>query len=170
MAEIVRITRTAAKVFRGASVSTYAAIGKGIGGQSVEAEVFSVPGVHGRPHNGQIGVFLPIGGGRRYGAIASVVNYAAANEVLLPGETLIFSCAADGSVLKSKIYLDTSGNIALNGNTKRLVTYAELNTALQLLVTAINGALATKANGSGSAGTLTLDISAAQTTTVRTGG
>lgn len=60
--------------------------------------------------------------------------------------------------------------IELNGNTKEFVTWTELNTALQLLVTAINAAFATKSNGSGSAGGLTLDISAAKTTTVKTGG
>jgi hypothetical protein len=61
-------------------------------------------------------------------------------------------------------------NIELNGNTKRFVTYTELNTALQLMVTAINANFATKLNGAGSPGTVTLDISAAETQTIKTGG
>lgn len=61
-------------------------------------------------------------------------------------------------------------NIELNGNTKRFVTYAELNTALQLLVASINTTFATKLNGAGSPGTLTLNISAAETQTIKTGG
>lgn len=61
-------------------------------------------------------------------------------------------------------------NIELNGNTKRFVTYTELNTALQLLITSINATFATKLNGAGSPGTLTLDISASETQTVKTGG
>lgn len=60
--------------------------------------------------------------------------------------------------------------IELNGNTKEFVTWTELNTALQALILAINSTFASKSNGSGSAGTLTLDISAAKTTTVKTGG
>ena len=60
--------------------------------------------------------------------------------------------------------------IELNGNSKTFVTYAALNTALQGLVVAINTALGTKESGSSSPGTLSLDISAAETTTVKTGG
>jgi hypothetical protein len=60
--------------------------------------------------------------------------------------------------------------IHLNGNSKTFVTHAELNTALQTFVTALNAAFASKENGSGSAGALTIDISAAATTTIKTGG
>lgn len=60
--------------------------------------------------------------------------------------------------------------IELNGSTKEFVTHAELNTALQTFVSALNTALASKENGSASPGTLTIDISAAKTTTIKTGG
>jgi len=77
----------------------------------------------------------------------------------------------------TKIQIDATGNvkidgatIQLNGSSKLLVTHAELNTALQSMVTAINNALATKKDEPGSPGTVTLDISAAKTTTVKTGG
>lgn len=60
--------------------------------------------------------------------------------------------------------------IELNGGSKAFVTHAELDAALQTFVTALNLAFASKENGSGSPGSLTLDISAAATTTVKTGG
>ena len=60
--------------------------------------------------------------------------------------------------------------IELNGNSKSFVTYAELNTALQGLVTKINLEFAKKLDTAGSAGTLTLDISASETQTIKTGG
>jgi len=85
------------------------------------------------------------------------------------GETAIYSTDANGT-LKARIDLDAAGVIKLNGATKRLVTHAELNTALGLMVTAINATFATKLNGAGAAGTVTLDISAAETQTVKTGG
>jgi len=77
----------------------------------------------------------------------------------------------------TKIQIDASGNIKidgaaiqLNGSSKLLVTHAELDTALQSMVTAINGALATKKDEPGSPGSVTVDISAAKTTTLKTGG
>lgn len=77
----------------------------------------------------------------------------------------------------TKIQIDASGNVKidgvaihLNGSSKEFVTHAELDIALQLMVTAINSALATKKDEPGSPGTVTLDISAAKTTTVKTGG
>lgn len=69
-----------------------------------------------------------------------------------------------------KLRVINPDGIELNGNSKTFVTYAALNTALQGLVLAINAALGTKESGSSSPGTLSLDISAAETTTVKTGG
>ena len=69
-----------------------------------------------------------------------------------------------------KLRVINPDGIELNGNSKTFVTYAALNTALQGLVLEINTALGTKESGSSSPGTLSLDISAAETTTVKTGG
>lgn len=60
--------------------------------------------------------------------------------------------------------------IEMNGNTKSLVTWEQLNTVLQTFITSLNSAFATKTNGAGSPGTLSLDISSAKTTTIKTGG
>lgn len=69
-----------------------------------------------------------------------------------------------------KITSNSGQNLELNGNTKEFVTWAALNTALQGLVTAINALFATKLDGGGTAGTLTLDITGAKTATVLTDG
>ena len=68
-----------------------------------------------------------------------------------------------------KIHVDAT-EIDLNGASKSLVTHGALTTALQTFVTAVNLLMATKLDGGGSPGTLTIDISSAATTTVKTGG
>jgi phage gp45-like len=77
----------------------------------------------------------------------------------------------------SNIYFKENGSAALdadsielNGDSKSFVTHAELNTALQTFVTALNANFATKLDGGGTTGVLTLDISSSATTTVKTGG
>jgi hypothetical protein len=71
----------------------------------------------------------------------------------------------------AEIFIDSSGNINLNGNSKSFVTYTELNTALQNMLTLLNADIV-KANGQGgtATGTTTLDISSAETITILTGG
>lgn len=61
-------------------------------------------------------------------------------------------------------------NIELNGNTKKFVTYTELNIALQAMVAAANALYLTSADNGVAGGGLTLDISASETTTIKTGG
>lgn len=59
--------------------------------------------------------------------------------------------------------------IQLNGSSKALVTET-LSSLLSAFVTAINAQFATKQDASGSPGSLTLDISTALTTTIKTDG
>lgn len=65
-------------------------------------------------------------------------------------------------------------NVDLNGNSKRFVTHADLNTALQAMVTMINAhthvSVTSLATPTPPTPPITLDISASQTTTIRTGG
>lgn len=70
----------------------------------------------------------------------------------------------------AEIFIDKTGKINFNGNSKQFVTWAELNTALQNMVTAANLLYLTAATGGVKGGGLTLDISSAKTTTVLTGG
>lgn len=67
---------------------------------------------------------------------------------------------------KSRALRVRNDRIELGGTTGQATEYTALNTALQAFVTAVNTALASKANGSGSAGTLTLNISGAKKDTV----
>lgn len=70
----------------------------------------------------------------------------------------------------SKTRVINPAGIELNGNTKTFVTHTELNSALQTFVTSLNGLFASKLDGGGAPGTLTLNISSAATTTIKTGG
>jgi len=79
-----------------------------------------------------------------------------------PGEKEFYSTDDPVTSKLARIKLNKDGEIVLNLGTKSAVSYAELNTALQNLVTAINAVLATKADAAGAAGTLTLDISASE--------
>lgn len=79
-----------------------------------------------------------------------------------PGEIEIYSTDNPVTAKQARIYLNTDGEIILNQGTKSAVNFLDLNTQLQLLVTAINAALATKLDGGGSAGALTLDLSTAE--------
>ena len=79
-----------------------------------------------------------------------------------PGEYEIYSTDNPVTAKQATIRLNADGEIILNSGTGTAVEYGALDTALQLLVTAINAALATKLDGAGSAGGLTLDITAAE--------
>lgn len=82
------------------------------------------------------------------------------------GEHKIYSRDGAGNIA-AFINLLAGGDLELNGNANTAIRFTPLDTALQLLVTAINAALATKADASGAAGALTLDISASESPTVK---
>jgi hypothetical protein len=102
--------------------------------------------------------------------VVAVNNYLTAPPTLAKGEACFGSTSSDGSTKQAAIFARADGFLELNGTGKFLVTHAELNTALQGMVTAINALFAAKLNGAGAAGTLTLDITSAKTTTIKTGG
>lgn len=83
-----------------------------------------------------------------------------------PGEKKLYSRDANGNV-KAEIYLKKDGVMELNGNADFAVSHTDLNTALQVLVTAINANFATKLDGGGATGILTLDISGAKVAGVK---
>jgi phage gp45-like len=146
--------------------------GEGFEGQTMTAEVFQAPGVLAIPGDGARGVWLPVGGSGRYGVVVALQNYAL-NITIEAGETAIYSTDAAGGTVKALVKLKADGTIELNGDDKRLVTWDELNTALQGLKTALNGHThPTAATGPPSPPTvpLSIDISAAKTTTLKTGG
>ncbi len=139
------------------------------GGVGMErtTELYHPPGISSAPTKGDRVIEIPLGTGVRV-AVATHNYRIEVNPD--SGETIIYSTNEAGDTVKSQIKLDNAGNIDLNGSGKKLVTYSELNTALQTLVTAINTLFGTKLDGGGTPGTLILNISAAETQTVRTGG
>ena len=140
------------------------------GNQERETELYNVPGIASGPTPNDIAVEVPSGTSGRI-AVATQ-NYRLEIEVT-PGQTKVYSTSTDGATLKSTIILDVDGNISLNGDTKKFVTHAELDTALQLFITSLNAHVHPDPS-SGSTGTpvppMTLDISASETTTIKTGG
>ncbi len=137
------------------------------GGQERSTEFYQLPGFAAGPTPDDVPVEVRVGTGGRI--IVASQNYKITVDVSA-GETLIYSTDAAGENIKAQIKLDTDGNISINGEDKVFVTHTELNTALQTFVTALNTSLASKLDGSGTTGALTLDISSAATTTVKTGG
>lgn len=132
-----------------------------------ETELYHPPGVASAPTASDQGVEIPLQASSR--VVVATHNYHLDINVG-PGQTTIYSTTPNGREVKARIALDNNGNIDLNGSDKALVTHAELNNALQVLVAEINAFFGTKADAAGAAAMLTLDISSAQTTTVRTGG
>lgn len=150
------------------------------GDQERTAEMYHNPGISSAPTKEDRVISVPIGTGTR--VIVACHNYRIEVEPL-SGETIIYSTNSAGDTVKSQIKLDNDGNIDLNGDTKKFVTHAELNTALQSFVTALNAELATINAGAAAAisasglwltplatGANSLDISSAETTTIRTDG
>lgn len=153
-------------------------------GENRTAEMYSPPGISSAPSKDDRVLVVPIGRGSHRIAIGSH-NYQI--EVSVDeGEITIYSTNAAGDTVASRIDLDNAGNIDLNGNGKRLVTFSELDSALQAFKTSIDTAIAsaitghthggvttgpgTSGPGAGAASPTSVDISAAETTTVRTGG
>ena len=88
------------------------------------------------------------------------------NNIAENGELRLFA-RDDSAVEKTFVYLKKDGTLELNGSADFAVSWTDLNTQMQLLITAINGAFASKLNGTGSAGGLTLDLSSAKNLKVK---
>lgn len=84
-----------------------------------------------------------------------------------PGEKEIYSTDSPATAKQARTKWDGAGNVVHNQGVNSAVSYVALDAALQLLVTAINAALATKKDEAGSAGGLTLDISLSESPTVK---
>ena len=160
--------------------------------QQRTAEVYAPAGVAAAPTPGDRTVALPIGQGGRI--VIAVHNYKIEVPVE-PGEVKIYSTDATGEEIKSSVYLRTDGSIEvdaaagegtvtvtadtvvvnanmteLGGNTKSLVTHAELDAALQQLVTALSGHTHPAPGGATSPPPpFTLNIANAESTKVTTG-
>ena len=83
------------------------------------------------------------------------------------GEKEIYSTDSPATQKLARLKFNKNSELIVNEGTKSAVSHAELNTALQSLVTAINAVLATKFDAGGTPGTLTLDISTSEVTKVK---
>jgi len=140
-------------------------------GQERELDFYQLPGIASGPTEGDRGITIQTQGGR---IIVGTCNYKIE---LNPntGETILYSTNQSGDSVEARIDLKNNGNIELNGNSKSFVTYSELNTALTNYVTQLNLSLASGANGAGPVifavpPPSSIDISTAETTSIKTGG
>lgn len=166
--EIVEISNAEIRRLRASPGDSVVVKGTGLGGAGREATLYQQHGFRSRPIDGTRGIFVPLGSGTREGVVIATENYTL-DITLDAGGAAIYSTDASGAA-QALIKLRADGTVEMNGDTKRLVTHAELATALATFVGLLNTALGTKLDGSGTPGALTLDISASQTTTLKTGG
>lgn len=146
----------------------------GRGLRDIETESYGLAGVVNLPPEGTRVIYLPYGGTRR-GACLGGHNYKIQHN-LSQGEIKIFSTNADGDTAQAEITLKADGSIIvtgnsveINGNTKSFVTHAELDTALQTFVKALNLHVH-GASGTPPVTPMSINISTSATTSVKTGG
>lgn len=137
-------------------------------GEDREIEYYQLPGISAGPTPNDRAATISMNGYRI--AVASH-NYRIEVETE-SGAMTLYSTNATGDTVQARIDLDTAGNIDLNGNGRTLVTHAELDAALQTFISALN--LHTHPDPvSGTSGPptspMSLDITAAEASTVRTG-
>ena len=125
-------------------------------------EMMHPPGVMSGPTVGDVAV--TVDAGPRVRIAVGARNYRIEVEVG-EGETVIYSTDRFGAQVKSSIRLGNDGTIEINGSSERLALFGALDAALQLFA----GAVDTQLKALGQPGAV-LDISAAETSTVRTGG
>jgi len=134
---LAEIVSTKIKKIKGAPGDSIVANVKGVGDSGHQAEVFSVPGIYGRPTKGTFGVELTVFGMK---IIVGTHNYKL-RKALDRGETFVYSMLDDGTI-KASAYLDKEGNFVLNDGADYAVKYSELDTILQKIATDVNAELA----------------------------
>lgn len=162
---LYRIVKTAFKKLRSASGESVTVEAENTSG-TLELPFYQLPGYSAGPTKGDKAVVANVGGFR---VVVASHNYRA-GEAVSAGEVIIYSTDSGGGAAQARIKLNNDGNIDFNGTGRTLVTHAELNTALQTMLATINADMANKQDASGQTpGTATLDISAAEADTLRTG-
>lgn len=168
MAELVRVVSTALKRLEGSPATQSIVSAKGLGGANVQAEVYHPSGLFSRPPANTRGVFVPIGNSRRLGVVLGLANYNITINIY-QGEVCIYSTTPDGKTIKATALFTKEGEIHLNGSTKSFVTHDELNSALQTFINALNLHVH-PSTGAPPATPMSINIAAAKTTTIKTGG
>ena len=130
-------------------------------------EVWGIDGFWTMPSNGTWGIRLPVGGDERFSPVIAMHHYKAPRPTLAKGERAMGASGPNGDTLGGIVIARNDGTLEINGTGKFLVTHAELDLALQTMLTALKAHLT--AAGDPSSGTLTLDISTAKAATLKTG-
>lgn len=133
MATIATILKTAMKQIKNSPGKSLNANIEDIGNSDSECEIYHIPGIFSLPVKNTIGVCFDVGGLK---IIIGTHNYTI-DESIDEGETLIYSMLEDGTI-KSKIYLNKSGEIVANDGTDYAVKYNELKTAFDKLKSDFN--------------------------------
>ena len=154
MAELVTVVRSYIANRNGAGQSVLVQA-TGLGKAGLNATIYGQAGVFSRPPKGTRGICVRVGQEK---LALAFHNYQVVINWTDEGETTIFSTTADGATVKARIDLKADGNIYLNGTSKYLVTWGALNTAMQGLITALNAKFATKVDGGGAVGGLSLNL------------
>ncbi len=166
---LYRIVKTAFKKLRSAPGQAVTVEAENTSG-TLELPYYQLPGISAGPTDGDKAVVVNIAGFR---IVIASHNYRA-GEAASAGEVVIYSTDSGGDAAQARIKLNTDGNIDLNGTGRTLVTHAELDTAIQGLVSYINGhthsGVTAGSDPSGPpAAPTSVDISAAEAETLRTG-
>ena len=167
LAKQYRLTGAVVKTLPDSGGPAVVVIGSDGNGDAMTAELWGPPGVWSVPPDNTFGARLPVGGGN-FGVVAATHHYKTPSPVTAKGETAVGSTTPDGLTVKAVAIARADGTWEINGSGKRLVLWDDLTTALATFLTALKAHLT--AAGDPSAGTLTLDISATKTTTLKTGG
>lgn len=125
-------------------------------------EYVSLPGQDENPINGSRVYIIEVSDSYKIG-IAVDDGVTPAMET---GEKRLYSLS-DAGVIQAFIKLLKTGIIEINGDADFAVRFTALEAQMQILVTDINAAFATKVNGSGAAGGLVLDLSSAKVSEVK---
>ena len=125
-------------------------------------EYVSLPGQDENPIDGSRVFILEVGESYKI-AIAVDDGVTPAMET---GEKRLYS-VSDAGDIQAELKILKTGIIEINGDADFAVRFTALETQMQLLVTAINAAFATKLNGSGAAGGIVLDLSTAKVDEVK---
>lgn len=162
-ANIFNITSTKIGKYPGDnSGDSIIATGEGPAGKGQTAQVYGQAGFISNPAKDVKGIRFRIGS---LDIIIGAFNY----KIPLPdnpGDSKVYSTDADGNEAAT-IKLLADGTIEINGNNDNAVSWDDLNTALQGLVTAINANFGTKLDGAGTPGTLTLSLTSSKVDEVK---
>lgn len=170
MTRLLRIVKTLHETLRKAPGPAVVAQVDTPLGDGRELEYYQLPGIAAGPTPDDQAIAIQAGG---YRVIIASHNYRLSVPVA-PGEVRIYSTDGTGGAIAGEVRFTVGGDVELNGNSKAFVTHAELDSALQTFITALNLHVHTSSiAGSPSSPPvtpMTLNIAAAATTTVKTGG